>query len=170
MKTILLFLILAGRALAQSDPGIAIAPGGCGDSKEKLAVKLDKKQHPLAKPDDGKALVYFVQDDTQFNAIDKPTVRAGIDGAWVGATHGNSYFYFSVDPGEHHLCSSWQGIGQERYVAATHFNAMVGEVYFFRVQDTWSSLMMTTDLKRVNRDEGQLLASRFPFSTSRAKK
>lgn len=173
MKTVLLFFLFACPAFAQTDIGIATAPG-CGPSGQTFSVKTNKNQHPFAQPDAGKALVYFIQDDSQFNASGKPTVRAGLDGAWVGATHGNSYFYFPVDPGEHHLCASWQGKFQQAYVAADHFRAEAGEIYFFRVVDTWSwpkgsSLVMTTDLKRVNRDEGQLLASRFPLSTSRAK-
>ena|ERR1700732_1220173 len=173
MRSILLLFLVASAASAQSAPGVATAPG-CGASDVSYSVETDKNQHPFAKPDAGKALVYFVQDDSNFDAIGKPTVRAGLDGAWVGATHGSSYFYFPVDPGEHHLCASWQGKGQQRFSAATDFTAKAGEIYFFVVQDTWvwpkgSSLLETTDLKPVNVDEGQLLASKFAFSTSRAK-
>lgn len=173
MRTILLLFLIASPAFAQTAPAVAVAPG-CGASKVTFSVETNKNQHPFAQPDAGKALVYFVEDDSNFNAVPKPTVRAGLDGTWVGATHGSSYFYFSVDVGEHHLCASWQGKGLQAYAAATDFNAKPGELYFFRVRDTFlwpkgSDLIRRIDLKSVNSDEGQLLASQYSFSTSHAK-
>lgn len=173
-RTIILLLFLfASPAFAQSAPSVATAPG-CGASNVTFSVATKKNQHPFAQPDADKALVYFVEDDSNFNAIPKPTVRAGLDGTWVGATHGSSYFYFPVDVGQHHLCVSWQGKGQETYAAATDFSAKAGEVYFFVVQNTWvwpkgSELFRKIDLISVNRDEGQLLASMYSFSVSHAK-
>jgi hypothetical protein len=38
------------------------------------------------------------------------TVRIGLDGTWAEASHGKSYFAFSVTPGEHHLCANWQSV------------------------------------------------------------
>lgn len=173
MRSIFWLFLFASPALAQSAPGVAIAPG-CGASDVNFSLETDKNQHPFAKPDAGKALVYFVQDDSNFDAAEKPTVRAGLDGAWVGATHGSSYFYFPVDPGEHHLCASWQGKGLQAYSAATAFSAKAGKIYFFVVRDTWqwpkgSELTQKIELGPVNVDEGQLLASKYSFSTSRAK-
>ena len=173
MRTILLLFLFVSPALAQSASGVATAPG-CGASNVSFSVKTEKNQHPFGQPDAGKALVYFVEDDSNFNAAGKPTVRAGLDGAWIGATHGSSYFYFSVDPGEHHLCASWQGKYMEAYTAATDFSAEAGELYFFQVRDTFlwpkgSQLIRKMDLKAVNKDEGQLLASQYPFSTSHPK-
>jgi hypothetical protein len=57
-----------------------MAPG-CGAFSVTFSVKTNKNQHPFAQPDAGKALVYFVEDDSNFNATPKPTVRAGLDGA-----------------------------------------------------------------------------------------
>jgi hypothetical protein len=173
MRSILLLFLVASAASAQSAPAIAIAPG-CGASKVNFSVDTDKNHHPFAQPDAGKALVYFLQDDSNFDAAPKPTVRAGLDGEWVGATHGSSYFYFPVDAGEHHLCASRQGKGQQAFSAATHFSAKEGETYFFVVRDTWlwpkgSNLTEKIDLESVNVDEGQLLASKYSFSASHAK-
>jgi len=66
----------------------------------------------------------------------------GLDGQWIGATNGNSYFYFSVDPGEHHLCTNWQGfsfLGKTRAAGALHFTAEPGGVYYFRAKDIYVS-------------------------------
>src|ERR1019366_9119074 len=30
--------------------------------------------------------------------------KVGLDGAWVGANQGSSYFFFATTSGEHHLC------------------------------------------------------------------
>src|ERR1700691_5828258 len=173
MRSIFLLFLFASPAFAQSAPGVATAPG-CGASDVNFSVETDKNHHPFAKPDAGKALVYFVQDDSNFNAAEKPTVRAGLDGAWVGATHGSSYFYFPVDAGEHHLCASWQGKGLQAYSAATDFSAKAGEIYFFVVRDTWqwrigSELAKQIELQSVSVDEGQLLASKYPVCSSHAK-
>lgn len=173
MRTILLLLFLASPAFPQSAPTAAMAPG-CGASNLTFSVTINKTQHPFIQPEAGKALVYFVEDDSNFHALSKPTVRAGLDGAWVGATHGSSYFYFSVDVREHHLCASWQGKGLQVYSAATNFSAKAGEIYFFQVRDTFvwpkgSDLIRRVDLKPVNSDEGQLLASKFPYSISHKK-
>ena len=160
-------------AFAQDAPGVAIAPG-CGAPNVTFSVEADKNHHPFGKPDAGKALVYFIQDDSDFHANPRPTTRAGLDGQWTGATHANSYFYFAVDPGEHYLCASWQEKGHEAYSAATDFSAKAGESYFFVVRDTWlwpkgSNLTLKIALEPVNADEGQLLASKYSYSTFHAK-
>jgi hypothetical protein len=111
MKTFPTFVVLlafASPSFAQSAPvATAVAPG-CGVENIKFDVQSNKSQHPFVKPVPGKALVYFLQDDTYFESRPRPTTRFGIDGAWVGATQSNAYFYFAIDPGEHHLCAGWQ--------------------------------------------------------------
>jgi hypothetical protein len=106
MKTFPAFLVLlafANSSFAQSGPTATAAAAGCGAETTKFDVQSTNTQHPFAKPGPGKALVYFLQDDTYFESRPRPTTRFGIDGAWVGATQSNAYFYFAVDPGEHHL-------------------------------------------------------------------
>ncbi|HEX4001784.1 MAG TPA: DUF2846 domain-containing protein [Candidatus Acidoferrales bacterium] len=174
MRIILLLFLFAVPASAQSVVGVATAPG-CGAPSVNFSVKTDKKQHPFAQADAGKALVYFVEDDSNFAASPKPTIRAGLDGNWVGATHGSSYFYFPVDPGEHDLCASWQGKFLGSYRSVVHFHAEPGELYFFRAKDVFSDpkdgpLVRTMNLKSITRDEGQLLASEYALATAKAKK
>jgi uncharacterized protein DUF2846 len=180
MKFLLIALLLASPAFAQDKPVPtfpATAPG-CGSFRVKFVVKREKGQHPLADPASGKALVYFIQDDSQYQATPPaPTIRAGLDGTWVGATHGSSYFYVSVDPGVHHVCVSQQGIGRGVNTAAAHFVAKAGESYFFRVKDIFllgGTAQVAVPSEKfefggIDSDEGQLLASEFPVATSRAK-
>ncbi|MGA9352599.1 MAG: DUF2846 domain-containing protein [Terriglobales bacterium] len=165
-------LMFASLAFAQDEQS-----PGCGDPNTKFAVKTTKSQHSGhlngAQPDSGKALVYFVEDDTGFESRPKPTTRIGVDGQRVGATHGNSYLFFSVDPGVHHLCASWQtaiALFLGRQTAAAHFTAEAGRTYFFSAKNIWI-LNGPTDmsLNPMDSDEGELLANKFSFSTSHPK-
>ena len=169
LQAIPVLLLFAVPAFAQDAAGTVVAPGGCGPDDQKFEVKTEK-QHPLGQPEAGKALVYFIEDDTAYGSFPQPTVRAGVDGVWVGATHGDSYFSFSVEPGEHHLCASWQtavALGAGYATAAAHLTAEAGGVYFFRVKNKWQrdSGFLGTDFHALDPDEGQLLASKFSFST-----
>ena len=174
MKPALVAVLFICSAWAQDKPtGVAVAPG-CGPMDAKFDVKTDKTQHPITAAESGKAVVYFVEDDSHFQSTPKPTTRIGVDGSWVGANHGNSYFYLSVEPGEHHLCASWQswvGIGSRNQAAAAHFTAVAGGVYYFTVKNSWlrESMIMGIELLPLDSDQGQLLASKFSFSASHAK-
>ena len=154
--------------LAQNN---AAGSPGCGDPAFKFDVKTNKGQNP-AKPEAGKALVYFIEDDSNFNSVPKPTTRAGLDGQWVGATHGNSFFYFSVDPGVHHLCASWQRLARHQKEAAAHFTAEAGGVYYFVAKNTYSFIETTQtidmSLTKLDSDDGQLRVNR--LSNSQKKK
>jgi hypothetical protein len=149
-------------------------PPGCGATDIKFEVKTEKGQHSV-QPEAGKALVYFIQDDSDFDSRPRPTTKMGIDGAWVGAMQSNSYFYFSVDPGVHHLCASWQttvGPGTSHMTAAAHFSAEANGVYYFEVKDTWrhDGGSPGIHLKPMDSDEGQLMVNKYTFSVSQPKK
>jgi hypothetical protein len=148
----------------------AALPPSCGAADAKFEVKTDGVQNSPAQPAAGKALLYFVEDDSGFGSTPKPTTREGIDGAWVGATHGNSFYSLSVDPGEHHLCASWQTaviVRQGHQTAVAHFTAEAGGVYYFRVKNTWELSLGTAGiaLAPLDSDEGAFLASKFSLST-----
>ena len=172
MRTILAILLFAASACAQSAPP-ATAAAVCSNLPNTIfEIKTENGEH-AAQPAAGKALVYFLQDDTKYFEHPRPTTRLAVDGAWVGATHSDSYFYVSVEPGEHHLCANWQGGGLQPVVAvaAAHFTAKAGHSYYFRAQN--SSVKdgeKTIEFARVDSDEGQLLVNRYAFSSSSVKK
>jgi hypothetical protein len=91
-----------------------------------------------------------------------------------GATHGNSYLYFSVDPGVHHLCASWQravALFQGRKTAAAHFTAEAGQTYYFSAKNIYTRDGPTDmSLDPIDRDEGQLLAKQFASRSQRSRK
>lgn len=116
---------------------------GCGVDQIHYHVKRDKHAQPV-QPEPGKAIVYFIENDDDFNMVPMPTTRVGIDGQWVGATEDKAYVAFLVDPGPHHLCASWQSagdngsalisgayIGYPSKAVAIVFTAQPGGVYYF---------------------------------------
>ena len=118
MKTIVAAIFLAVFAsplFAQDDAAAARAAAGCGPDQIKFEVKTDKNQHPAPKAEPTKALVYVFQDVKQDNTltIGTATTRVGLDGAWIGAIHGKSYFFFSAEPGNHRVCAACNPASRE---------------------------------------------------------
>jgi hypothetical protein len=99
-------MFLTASAFAQAPP--VASTEACGRQNVSFKVKLDESPHTLAQPDPGKALVYFFHDAGTNITLGYPTVKLAIDGAWVGANHGNSCFSVSVEPGERHVCVTLQ--------------------------------------------------------------
>jgi hypothetical protein len=60
LRTALVVLLFASPALAQDSAANALAAAGCGANEVHFDVKTNKKQHPTAQPDAGKALVYVI--------------------------------------------------------------------------------------------------------------
>lgn len=166
-----MFLLAAGSTVMAQN----VAAPGCGPDDQRFDVKTTKSDHPETKQAADKAVVYFLQDDREFESTPKPTMRMGIDGKWVGATHGTSYLATTVEPGEHHLCASWQSnvtLGQPKQSGALHFTAEAGKVYFFSAQDRWYREHGSKPMKfeALDSDQGQLLISQFAFAASKPKK
>jgi hypothetical protein len=178
MKLLIVITLLAfaSPTFGQSQSSSAPAVPGCGPANIEFNVKTDDNHHPAIKPEPGKAILYFLQDDAEFQSNPRPTTRFGVDGIWVGATHSNSYFFVSVSPGEHHFCASWQGlVGAffQRREAALHFTAEAGMSYYFQAKNLYEPQTQKTAivlLKPLDSDEGELLMSQFSFSTSNPKK
>ena len=166
---VLLFGLLASSVFAQ-EPSAVSSSGGCGPDETQFDVITNKREPPVKQPDFGKALIYVIED------IERgPTMRVGLDGAWVGANKGKSYFFFPLDPGDHQLCTKWQSSvfkkTAERIGSATAVKAEAGKVYYFRIQVyERSEHDSTVKLEPVETAEGQFLVSSSRFSTWRAKK
>lgn len=168
----LTLILLAASVFAQDQSAIDAAQAACGPKTVSFDVKLDSAPHPAIQPEAGKALVFIVQDaGTVSSSVGSATVKIGLDGAWVGANHHNSYFSLSVEPGEHHLCANWQSHFDylSRLVGLAHFTADAGKVYYFRVRAVSTSLLFL-DLDRLDSDQGKLLVASYPLNVSHPKK
>ena len=177
LRASLIALFFVSPAFAQDSTVSLMTAAGCGANEIRFDVKTDKKKHPIAEPDAGKALVYVIGaawSDSVGVHIGTPLTRFGIDGSWVGANGYRSYFFFPVEPGDHRLCTSFQS-KIERVVkssmAATSFTAEAGKTYYFRTktprgQDSYGGV----ELVPVDPAEAQVLIATTAFSTFRLKK
>jgi hypothetical protein len=178
---ILLFCSACGFSVPVSaqDLSVASAQAACGSSSTAFNISTNNQAPPaIEEPEPGKALVYVIEDQ-KFKAVRDVTTRVGLDGSWVGANRGNSYVFFSVEPGEHHLCTDWLSdwLPSGRLVSLSVLEAEAGKVYFFRARTTggpsalgegrWQSSL---DLDRVNSDEGKFLVASSALSVSHPKK
>lgn len=166
MKTLAAVLLFGVYGFAQPSS----APGALHEACGPLKINFDtstSNDKPPAQPEPGKARVYVAEDFPY--AIGSPTFKIGLDGAWVGATHGISYLVFSVDPGEHHLCARWQSHRRDlsRMVSFAHLSAEPGKVYYFRVRIYEIEHL---DLDPIDPDEGQYLVASSPQSVSHPKR
>jgi hypothetical protein len=148
-------------------------PDSCGDDKIKFDVKTEGDQPAPAGPAEGKAQIVFIENEnSKFSLFSDVTVRFGMDGAWVGANYGNSYFALTVDPGVHHLCASWQSALErlQKNVDLTSLTAEPGQVYYFAAQVTLNSRDNPTfGLSQLNEDEGKYRVKESKLSTSKPK-
>lgn len=173
MRTFLLAMFsvgLAASAPAQGNMDSTSPYAACGPNETQFDTKTDSADSPTVQPAEGKAQVYVVEDQ-QFKFVKDVTTRVGLDGAWVGANRGNSYFVFLVDPGKHHLCTDWlPSVGSGRLVSLAEFTAEAGKAYYFRARTTGArDERPAVDLERVNSDEGRLLVSTGSLSISNPK-
>ncbi len=131
-----LLTMLALPAHGQDQATAARTAAGCGADNVQFDVKTDKSQHPQGQVPAGKALVYVFEvekTDAVAVKIGAVSIRIGLDGQWVGANHGNTYFYVPVDSGDHSLCANWQSsLGKfSKLSSAVSLTAETGHVYYF---------------------------------------
>ncbi|MBT9330327.1 hypothetical protein [Paracidobacterium acidisoli] len=138
-------------------------------------MKLDNSRHSLAQPDSGKALIYFIQERVAVVGV-ADSMLFGIDGTWVGADRGNSYFSVSINPGEHHICAALpyyrqtksSGFHREtKIVVPIQLDAKAGKTYFYLAQHVTAGY--TLEVTPVSRDEGKYLIASYPLSVSHNK-
>jgi hypothetical protein len=163
------------RGQDKSDAAALARAAGCGPNEVEFNVKTDKNRHPTSQPEAGKALVYVfdsVKLDPGWN-IGTVTLRIGLDGNWVGANQGDSYFYFPVDPGEHRVCAQWQStFGRlSKLASAASLTAEAGQVYYLRaIADARSHDRGAVRLEPLDPAEALILMGTSAFSTSQPKK
>jgi hypothetical protein len=98
---VLLAAISTGPAAFAADDEID-KTAACGTKEINFSAKTDKKQHPTPEPEAGQAMVYIVRPGMMGNKVQ---TKLAMDGEWMGTNRGNTYFYFTADPGERLFCS-----------------------------------------------------------------
>jgi hypothetical protein len=180
MKLAFIVILIAASVCAQDSAPASLPLSACGPMSVNFQIKMGDTQPPNVTPEPGKALVYVIEDQ-QFKAAKNVIVRIGLDGAWVGATRGDSYLSFPVEPGKHHLCADITPglLSTRRPVSLFGLTTEAGGVYYFRARTTGgpSSAMegnglndtISIDLDLLNRDEGKYLVAYSSRSVSNAR-
>lgn len=178
MRVALAIFLFAVLALCQekavfAQPGTLRVPKACGPLQTNFEVKLDDSQHDLVQPQDGKPRIYFIHEaGLPFTrlTLGYPTLKFGVDGVWVGADHGDSWFSSSLDPGEHHLCAALQSSLVDDRVELKRLIAEPGKIYYYRTRLVLSGSVELLELEPIDSDEGEYLVSRYPLSKATPKK
>jgi len=175
MKTLLAAILLALPILsADQTPAAGPVKAACGSDDVKFSAKPAEGRQTAPQPEPGKALVYVVEQEQRTrHPLSGITVRVGMDGSWMGAARNASYLFFSVEPGEHHLCADWQSptpwIGKT--LGLTNLRVEPGQTYYVRARFVAVGVQfLALDLDRINPDEGRLLVETSPLSDYRQKK
>lgn len=165
----LFFLIAVGA----SKP--AAAQDACGSPRVKYTVKQVAAQPPPPQPEPGKALVFVVEHQVSTPAICVHcaiATRVAVDGQWVGAGSGDSWFAFSLAPGPHHLCAMFQArfssTAQDKYFAPLTVES--GKTYYIETRvEALDNQYQNIRLLPLNEEEGKDRVQTFPFSDSHRK-
>ena len=165
MRTLDAVFLMSCCAVGQDKAAVSAAEGACGPQDVKFVVNADNSQHPTPVPESGKALLYVVQEE-------KITSRLGVDGKWVGADKGRTYFVVPIEPGDHHLCAMGR-LGAAHWVSLRQLKAEPGATYYLVphiVGEAVYSIDSKFTLSIADPDEGKYLVARAKFSTSHPKK
>jgi hypothetical protein len=161
------------QALAKSK---AILPDGCGDDSVQFDAKQEKDNPGLPALTEGKALIVFSESMPNEMKV-QSTTRFGVDGAWVGATKGDSYFTVIVEPGEHNLCASMQSAPshmKKTFTQMATLTAEAGKVYYFEaavnVIGNQNFGIASFDFSQLAEKEGKYRVKAWKFATSIPKK
>lgn len=176
MKTVLLLCpllcLIAAPGRAQDRPRDGANPSAaCGKDGVSYKVRYDNDLHSVADARPDAAEVVFIHDaGTAFaHPLAYPTTKVAIDGAWVGANRGNSYFAVEITPGEHHVCSVLQTSLLSARTELAHFTAEPGKTYFYRTRLVMSRDVELLELEPIDSDQGRYLVASFPASVAKAK-
>jgi hypothetical protein len=134
----------------------------CGPQHVHFSVHTDKRQHPIPAPLEGKAMVFVIQKN------EAGTVGFALDGKWMGATEYRSYFFFPVEPGEHHVCSRDVGFLGSGKPLFDSFDAVPGQTYYFSKtpEHPYTHDWRPHLVHDLDRDQAKLLISQSALSTT----
>jgi hypothetical protein len=188
MKSTHAVLLVCGLlAFASQVQAKTILPDACGNDGVKFEVTALKDAPPPAPPPDGKAQIVFVENENQGLGFGMhATIRYGVDGTWAGANNGNTFFILNVDPGEHHLCVSWQSALKtlKKSIDVASFTAEAGKVYYYAADIRITTIRGASgpgvtsgggganidfDLAPLNEDEGKYRVKAWKLSTWKTK-
>lgn len=142
------------------DANLTAKACGTKESEVDFSVSTDKKSHPTAEPPAGKAMIYVLRPTMMGNKVQ---TKLAVDGVWKGANRGKNYFFFPLDPGEHHFCSK----AENRSVVT--LNVEPGKTYYLQQRIRMGLMKARNSLAVMTDDEGQKKLKDSHPSESKAK-
>ena len=118
----------------------------CGTSKVDYTWTVDKTQHPTPEPPSDKAMIYVLRTTIIGYKI---ASKLAVDGEWKGVNRGRSYFFFTVDPGEHYFCSESEN---QDYLAV---KVEAGKTYFLQQKVEAGVWKARTNLEIMSEADGR---------------
>ncbi len=165
---------------AQDMRQTAAAKAACGP--QETTFDVDALPAPVLPPTDPtKAVVYIIEQESStpglcFGRCGGLTLKLGLDGRWIGAVNGSSFTVMALEPGEHHVCATWQSHVKKlsEKVVLHGFTAEAGKTYYFVTHDLVTSpeagSMANITLEPANPDEAKMLIQGYPQVKATPKK
>jgi hypothetical protein len=149
----------------------ATLPDACGDDKTKVDVAAHEPSSAPPTANATSATLVFVQRLVE-SCIGCSVTRVGLDGTWIGANKGASFFPVTTAPGEHHVCAFWEAPGAriENKIGLTELEALAGQIYYFEIEiGPRSTGEFAMRLKPISADMGAFFVSRSKQSVATPK-
>jgi hypothetical protein len=160
--------ILAVTFSAAATAGAQLSSSACGDENVSFKVK-NTMGAPASAPPPGMANLVFIEDQLQARPGNggclkcATTVRLGMDGKWIAATHGFSHATVSIPAGEHHFCAVMNEpiVNPDALPAHASLHVEAGHTYYLRGRISLfaSYGVAVLDLTAIDPDEGAYLGS-----------
>lgn len=118
----------------------------CGTESVNYTAHTDKKSHPTPDAPADKAMIYILRPTIIGYKINS---KLAVDGVWMGVNRGRTYFYFTLDPGEHYFCSEAEN---QDYLA---LKVEAGKTYFLQQKVEAGIWKARTNLVLMSEVEGR---------------
>lgn len=118
----------------------------CGTEAANFSAETDKNSRPMPAAPDDKALIYVLR-STMFGF--KIHSKLAVNGEWKGVNRGKTYFFFTLEPGEHFFCSESEN---QSYLSLT---VEAGKTYYLQQQVKPGAWKARTELVVLGEEEGK---------------
>jgi Protein of unknown function (DUF2846) len=118
----------------------------CGTESVNYKATTDKKQHPIPDAPADKAMIYVMRTTILGYKIHS---KLAVDGKWMGVNRGKTYFFFTLDPGEHYFCSEAEN---QDYLALT---VEAGKTYYLKQRVVPGIWKARTDLAIIDDEKAK---------------
>jgi hypothetical protein len=168
IAALMLACAMALPALCQTEPDTypdtwqARELQACGAPEKEVhyTVDTDKDTHPLAMQSADKALIYIFR---PLHGMTSFPSNIAVDGEWKGANLAGTYFFFTLEPGLHYICSS----AKSRRLLI--FTAEAGKTYYLEQQVIFKPHSPVHNLFLFGEADGKSLLARTTPSTWKIK-